>query len=93
MSRGSLISVTFNSGDKGKAVASKVDVLATPGSAFVFAGNLSSLDMHKGLLDLTDPLDDKGYEVPLILRASLQFPAFTMGIPLGCPRSLTVLAM
>jgi len=60
--KGSLISVTFKPGDKGQAVASKVAVLATPGSAFVFIGNLSSLDMHKGLWELSDPLVDKNYE-------------------------------
>jgi hypothetical protein len=61
--KGSLISVTFVSDDKGRGIASSIAVLATPGSAFEFVGDISFLDMHRGLLELTDPLDDKAYEV------------------------------
>jgi hypothetical protein len=61
--RGTLISVRFESDKKGRGVASQVTILATTGSAFVFSGNLSSLDMHSGLLVLVDPRDDKGHEI------------------------------
>jgi len=61
--KGSLVSVSFKSGDKGQAIATRVSILAAPGDTFVFTGDLSSLDMHKGLLELTDPRDDKSYEV------------------------------
>jgi hypothetical protein len=44
-------------------VASKIVILAVPGTAFVFVGNVTSLDLHSGLLVLVDPRDDKRYEV------------------------------
>jgi trimethylamine:corrinoid methyltransferase-like protein len=34
-------------------------VLAIPGSAFVFGGSLSSLDMHSGLMSVIDPGDEE----------------------------------
>jgi hypothetical protein len=60
---GALISVKFESNNKGQGIAREVAVLATPGSAFEFSGNLSSLDMHSGLLVVVDPSDDKSYQI------------------------------
>ncbi len=70
---GALISVTFESDKDGRGVASQIAILAIPGSAFVFSGNLSSLDMHTGLLVLVDPRDDKSYQIsfdPVRLQAT-----------------------
>jgi hypothetical protein len=61
--RGTLIAVKFQSDNKGHGVASQVSILATPGAAFVFAGNVASLDLHSGLLVVVDPRDDKRYDV------------------------------
>jgi hypothetical protein len=61
--KGALISVKFESDSHGRGVATQIAILATPGSAFVFNGNLSSLDMHSGLLVLVDPRDEKTYEI------------------------------
>ena len=61
--KGTLISVTFQSDKQGRGVADKVSVLATPGSTFVFTGNISALDMHAGKLALVDPVDNKTYQV------------------------------
>ena len=61
--KGTLVSVTFKSDKEGRGVASQVAILATPGSAFIFSGNLSSLDMHTGSLVLVDPRDDKSYQI------------------------------
>lgn len=60
---GTLVSVQFRPGRKDQAVASKVEILAVPGSTFVFSGNLSSLDLHAGLLVLVDPRDSRSYPV------------------------------
>ena len=60
---GALISVTFRSDKQGGGVVDQISVMATPGSAFVFTGDVSSLDMHAGMLTLVDPRDEKGYEV------------------------------
>ncbi len=61
--KGTLISLTFESNDKQRGVASRISILATPGSAFVFGGSLSSLDMHSGVLVLVDPIDQKSYQI------------------------------
>jgi len=60
---GSLVAVNFDADEKGRAVASRVTVLAKPGSDFVFSGRLSSLDMHAGILVLIDPRDQKNYQI------------------------------
>jgi hypothetical protein len=60
---GALISVKFQSDNKGHGVATQVAILATPGTAFVFVGNVASLDLHSGLLVVVDPRDDKRYDV------------------------------
>jgi hypothetical protein len=60
---GTLISVKFQSDNKGHGVASQIAILATPGAAFVFVGNVASLDLRSGLLVVVDPRDDKRYDV------------------------------
>lgn len=61
--RGALISVKFESDKNGRGIASQIAVLATPGAAFVFVGNLTALDMHSGRLVLVDPADEQSYPV------------------------------
>jgi hypothetical protein len=60
---GALISIHFQADASGQNVAQKIAVLATPGSAFVFTGNVVFLDLHSGLLVLVDPRDEKRYEI------------------------------
>jgi len=60
---GSLVAVQFRAGRNGDAVATHVEILAVPGSSFVFSGNLSSLDLHAGVLILVDPRDNRSYQV------------------------------
>jgi hypothetical protein len=60
---GTLVSVKFESNNQGRGVASQIAILATPGSSFVFSGNIASLDLHTGLLVLVDPSNDKSYQV------------------------------
>lgn len=60
---GTLISVRFQSDNKGRGVASQIAILATPGTVFVFVGNVASLDLHSGLVVLVDPRDDKHYDI------------------------------
>ncbi|MEO6829872.1 MAG: hypothetical protein ABI164_08660 [Acidobacteriaceae bacterium] len=61
--KGTLVSVKFTSGHNGKGVARQIAVLATPGSKFVFSGNILFLDLHSGLLVLTDPHDNNNYKI------------------------------
>jgi hypothetical protein len=66
--KGALVSVSFESGKEERGVASEIGILAIPGSAFSFSGNISSIDMHSGILVLLDPRDDKTYRVLLATR-------------------------
>lgn len=61
--RGTLISVKFLSDNKGRGIAKQIAILAAPGSAFVFSGNVIFLDLHSDLLVLVDPRDDKSYKI------------------------------
>lgn len=60
---GALISAEFKAGQDGHGVASRVVILATPGTDFVFSGNLSTLDLPSGFLVLVDPRDGKSYRI------------------------------
>jgi cold shock CspA family protein len=72
LAKGTLISVRFESDKKGRGVASQISILAAPGSARVFSGSLTSLDLHSGLLVVVDPIDEKSYEIMVDFA---QFPA------------------
>jgi len=61
--RGAFISLTFKPNDLGQGIASRIEIMATPGSVFVFSGSLFSLDMHTGELILIDPRHEKRYEI------------------------------
>jgi Domain of unknown function (DUF5666) len=60
---GALISIKFESNHQGRGVATQITILATPGSTFVFNGNVSFLDLHSGRLVLVDARDDKSYQI------------------------------
>jgi hypothetical protein len=70
--RGALISVKFQSDNRGNGIADAISILATPGSGFYFAGNVTYLDMHAGMLSLTDPRDQRSYTIAF---DPAQFPA------------------
>jgi hypothetical protein len=63
LENGSLVSVQFEGAKGGQAVASRIEILAVPGSEFVFSGNVSWIDFNSGLLVLTDPRDQKEHEI------------------------------
>ncbi|HEY6490229.1 MAG: hypothetical protein WCC26_00910 [Terracidiphilus sp.] len=63
LKKGSLVSIDFAVGRSRDAVANKVEILAVPGSAFAFSGNISWIDLHAGLLVLTDPRDQKEHQI------------------------------
>lgn len=59
----SLVLVDFNPGDRGQGVATKVSILARPGSSFVFAGDLISLDLPAGRMVVADGTDGTSYSI------------------------------
>ncbi len=60
---GSLVSVLFEAGPARHNVAKEIKVMAVPGAAFVFSGNISFLDMHTGTMVIVDPRDEKSYQI------------------------------
>jgi hypothetical protein len=60
---GALISASFESGAAHRNAATRIRVLAVPGAAFVFTGNISFLDMHTGTMVIVDPRDGKSYQI------------------------------
>lgn len=60
---GTLVSLNFDSDQKGRGIARQINILATPGSTFVFAGNITALDMPAGVLVLVDPRYDMSYQI------------------------------
>lgn len=60
---GSLVSVLFDSNNKGQGTATQISVLAAPGATFIFSGTLSALDMHNGALTLLDAKSNQAYQI------------------------------
>jgi hypothetical protein len=61
--RGALVSVQFDSQGNGQGIAHRIVVHAVPGAEFAFTGTISALDMHSGTIVLSDPRDDKQYQI------------------------------
>jgi hypothetical protein len=60
---GSLVSASFEPGAAHRNVVTQIKVLAVPGAAFAFTGNISYLDMRSGIMVLVDPRDQKSYQI------------------------------
>jgi uncharacterized protein DUF5666 len=60
---GALVHVRFAPESPNRGLAREIDILAAPGSAFTFAGVITYLDVHRGLLALQNLSDDKNYEI------------------------------
>jgi|KBSSwiStaDraftv2_1062776.scaffolds.fasta_scaffold08562_5 hypothetical protein len=60
---GSLVSLQFDPDGKGRGSVTRITVLATPGSKFVFSGSLVSLDTHTGTMTVLDPRNDQTYQI------------------------------
>jgi hypothetical protein len=63
LQKGTLVSIEFEPDGNGRGTITKVTVLATPGSQFVFSGNLTALDMHTGSMVLIDPTNNQSYQI------------------------------
>ena len=60
---GSIVAVDFEPDGKGRGTITRVNVLAIPGSQFVFSGNLVALDMHTGKMTVLDPINNQTYQI------------------------------
>lgn len=60
---GSVVNVKFRGHGGDHGVATRVDILARPGSTFVFSGNLSFLDLHSGRFVIVDPHNSQTHQI------------------------------
>jgi hypothetical protein len=63
LTQGTLVSVTFQPGSAGRAIAQQVDITASPGGSFVFRGALVFVDMRAGRLVVQDAKSDSNYSI------------------------------
>lgn len=61
--RGTLVDVTFKAGQTGPGVTKRIDVLAVPGTEFVFRGSISSLDLHAGRMSIANASEKQPMDV------------------------------
>jgi hypothetical protein len=64
---GTLVTLSFVPGSDKQSdrqpLVSQVSILASPGATFFFSGQVTFLDLHRGLVVIVDPRDNKSYEV------------------------------
>src|ERR1043166_1176398 len=60
---GTLVAIEFSPAQDGAVSAQQISVLAQPGTTFTFIGKVMFLDLHKGMMSITDPRDKKSYDV------------------------------
>jgi hypothetical protein len=60
---GALVDLTFVPGARERGVVQKIHVIAKPGDRFTFAGNVTYLDVSRGILAIHNRTDNKSYEV------------------------------
>ena len=63
LKEGALVTAKFSSDGHGNGVARQLVIQALPGATFTFSGSVAYLDVHSGVLVLTDPRDKKTYEI------------------------------
>jgi hypothetical protein len=74
LQKGALVSIDFEPDGKGRGTVTKVTVLATPGSQFVFSGSLVALDMHNGTMVLLDPTSNQSYQIQFNSNSMASLP-------------------
>lgn len=60
---GTLVHVRFSASSPNRGLAREVSIIAAPGSVFTFAGKVTFLDLHRGLLAVQNTTDDRNYEI------------------------------
>ncbi len=60
---GTLVHVKFAPEGGYRGVAREISIIAVPGAAFTFVGQITYLDMHRGLLAVANQTDGKTYDI------------------------------
>jgi hypothetical protein len=65
---GSLVKVKFAPERPNRGLAREIIIIAKPGSSHTFAGTITFLDTHRGILAVRNRLDDKTYDLHFLPR-------------------------
>jgi len=60
---GALVRVKFSPERPNRGLASEIEIMASPGSAFTFVGQVTFLDTHRGALGVRNAVDNKTYDL------------------------------
>ncbi|MGC2695297.1 MAG: DUF5666 domain-containing protein [Candidatus Angelobacter sp.] len=60
---GTLVHVRFAAERPNRGLAREINILAAPGANFTFAGKITYLDLHRGVLAVQNSNDDRNYEI------------------------------
>jgi len=79
--KGSLIHVQFAPERPNRGLAREIKIIAVPGSAFTFAGKITYLDLHRGVLALQNDTDGKSYDIHFDPKAIPDARQLGVGVP------------
>lgn len=69
---GSLVAVKFSPGTGHRGTAQQITILATPGTRFIFAGTVTHLDVHHGIIAVDNQTDQRTYDISFDPRYKLK---------------------
>ena len=78
---GSLVHVQFAPERPNRGLAREIRIIAVPGSVFTFAGKITYLDLHRGILALKNDTDDKPYDIHFDPRRVPDIRGLGIGLP------------
>lgn len=77
---GALVQVKFSAQGGYRGIARQITVVAMPGAAFTFSGNVSYLDVHRGLLAIHN-VDGKTYDIHFSPKQTREADNLAVGTP------------
>lgn len=77
---GALVHVRFAAESPNRGLAREIDILAAPGSNFTFAGRVTYLDIHRGVLAVQNLTDDKNYDIRFALNRNPEIKRLGVGM-------------
>jgi Domain of unknown function (DUF5666) len=63
---GSLVTVQFAPDSEGRGIAREIQVLASPGAVYTFAGRVTNLDLSVGQISIASQSDNRTYDISVV---------------------------
>ena len=77
---GALVHVRFAAESPNRGLAREIDILAAPGATFTFAGKITFLDIHRGVMGIQNLTDDKNYDIRFALNRNPEVKNLGVGM-------------